>query len=229
MRRVLYLVPRFFATQSMLIFEWIARFPGPWERFWHISDGGFFENLATYELVRRRVPRIIVCDGGADPSYEFDDFAELVRKVRVDFGARIESFTSDELDSLVGQGVCSQVIRDLLGTLNELKPPLDAAGNPLGTSPKHVALCWIHFPNEPDSLVSLLLYVKASLSGDEPSDVSNYHRGHPEFPHESTSDQIFDEVQWESYRKLGEHIGTNLFEDDWFWKVPLSPSTGGAP
>jgi hypothetical protein len=38
-----------------------------------------------------------------------------------------------------------------------------------------------------------------------------YQRTHPFFPHEPTSDQYFDEAQWESYRKLGEHIGTELF------------------
>ena len=28
-RRVLYLLPRFFATQGLLLFEWLARYPGP--------------------------------------------------------------------------------------------------------------------------------------------------------------------------------------------------------
>jgi len=54
---------------------------------------------------------------------------------------------------------------------------------------------------------SVLLYVKASLSGDEPSDVQQYHAEHSAFPHESTADQFFGEAQWESYRRLGEHIG----------------------
>ena len=29
----------------------------------------------------------------------------------------------------------------------------------------------------------------------------------PTFPHQSTADQWFDELQFESYRALGEHIG----------------------
>src|SRR5262249_559859 len=33
-----------------------------------------------------------------------------------------------------------------------------------------------------------------------------YHRSHPEFPHQSTADQWFDESQFESYRRLGLHI-----------------------
>ena len=66
--------------------------PGPWDRFWHLSDGGFFEILGAYELIRRRVPRIIVCDASADPNYEMGSFANLVRKVRIDFHAEIVPF-----------------------------------------------------------------------------------------------------------------------------------------
>jgi outer membrane protein assembly factor BamD len=73
----------------------------------------------------------------------------------------------------------------------------------------------------------LLLYLKASVSGDEPEDIRNYHRAHPEFPHESTADQFFDEAQWESYRKLGEHV-SDLFVSDWFWQIDLPSSDEGA-
>ena len=33
----------------------------------NLSDGGHFENLGAYELVRRRCRYIVVCDAGADP------------------------------------------------------------------------------------------------------------------------------------------------------------------
>ena len=48
-------------------------------------------------------------------------------------------------------------------------------------------------------------------AGRAAADVLEYHRAHPNFPHEPTSDQFFDEAQWESYRKLGEHIARRLF------------------
>ena len=56
----------------------------------------------------------------------------------------------------------------------------------------------------------LLLLVKPTLLGDEPSDVLQYAANHPRFPQEPTSDQFFDEAQWESYRALGEHTGGKL-------------------
>jgi hypothetical protein len=51
----------------------------------------------------------------------------------------------------------------------------------------------------------VLIYLKATLSGDEPVDVLNYARSHPVFPHESTASQFFTEAQFESYRTLGLH------------------------
>ncbi|MBX3427564.1 MAG: GMC family oxidoreductase N-terminal domain-containing protein [Pirellulales bacterium] len=228
-RRALYLVPRYFATQALLLAEWVARYPGPWERFWHLSDGGFFENLAVYELVRRRVPRIIVCDGTADPRYGFGDFAELVRKARIDFQARIVSLTVVELNDLARNGAIPAEVRARLGTVEELKPPVDALGRPVKPSAKHAALCWVHYPSIPGSRRSLLMLIKASVTGDEPDDVQNYRLGSPDFPHESTSDQSFNEAQWESYRKLGEHEGSEVLSGDWFWNIPLPLSESGAP
>jgi hypothetical protein len=53
--------------------------------------------------------------------------------------------------------------------------------------------------------------VKPSITGDEPLDVLQYHHQNPAFPNEPTTDQYFDEAQWESYRKLGAHVGHVLF------------------
>jgi hypothetical protein len=55
----------------------------------HLSDGGHFENLGLYELVRRECEYIIVCDAAEDVNYVFNDLAKAVERVRVDFGAEI--------------------------------------------------------------------------------------------------------------------------------------------
>ncbi|WNG14666.1 patatin-like phospholipase family protein [Cystobacter fuscus] len=54
-----------------------------------LSDGAHFENLALYELVRRRCRFIIVSDCGMDAETSFDDFANAVRRVREDFGVEL--------------------------------------------------------------------------------------------------------------------------------------------
>jgi hypothetical protein len=55
----------------------------------HLSDGGHFENMALYELIRRHCRYIIASDCGADPDVAFDDLGNLVRRVREDFGVEI--------------------------------------------------------------------------------------------------------------------------------------------
>lgn len=56
----------------------------------HLSDGGGFENLGIYELIRRRVRYVIVTDAGADPQTTLSDLGRAIERVRVDFGAEID-------------------------------------------------------------------------------------------------------------------------------------------
>jgi hypothetical protein len=56
----------------------------------HLSDGGHFENLAAYELIRRRCRHVVICDASADPAFTFENLGNLVRRVREDFGAMID-------------------------------------------------------------------------------------------------------------------------------------------
>ena len=152
-------------------------------RYVHLSDGGHFENLGVYELVRRRCRYIIACDAGQDPNSVYDDLATLSRLCRSDFGIRIELDTS-----------------------------------PIDPDPKtrhgrwHCAIGQIHYEDvDPGELPGILVYIKASLTGDEPSDVRNYAMSHPDFPHQTTVDQFFNEAQFESYRALGHHIASTVF------------------
>jgi hypothetical protein len=54
-----------------------------------VSDGGHFENLAAYELIRRRCGVIVVSDGECDEKYTFGGLGTLIRMCEVDFGCRI--------------------------------------------------------------------------------------------------------------------------------------------
>lgn len=55
-----------------------------------------------------------------------------------------------------------------------------------------------------------LVYIKLSVTGEEPAYVSSYRSHNAAFPHESTADQSFSEEQFEAYRALGEHIGRDV-------------------
>jgi len=71
----------------------------------------------------------------------------------------------------------------------------------------------ITFPGGDGSNRGFLIYIKPAILGEEPRDVLQYAAGHPAFPHQTTVDPFFDESQFESYRKLGEHIVESLCGD----------------
>jgi hypothetical protein len=201
-----------FRAQSLLLCELIGRFGGPWYRYWYLSDGGHFELTGAYELLRRRVPFVIVCDAGEDRDRQGSAFGDLVRLARLDLEVEIQEVAVD-LAALQQQGVPASVA-PYLGTRNDLLTSPDQL------SRKHSALFLVHYPPGPrerssDAWINRrhtwLLYLKATVTGDEPADVLSYAALHLDFPNETTLDQLFDESQWESYRKLGEHVGENLF------------------
>jgi hypothetical protein len=78
-----------------------------------------------------------------------------------------------------------------------------------GFSQVHCAVGRIHYLDDPKP--GYLLYLKSSVTGDEPHDILEYRDRQPAFPHQSTGDQWFDESQFESYRRLGLHIVDSAF------------------
>ncbi|MGY1410722.1 MULTISPECIES: hypothetical protein [unclassified Luteimonas] len=144
-------------------------------KFVQLSDGGHFENLGLYELVRRRCRFVLCVDAAADGERAFGDLGNAVHKCRVDFGADIDIDVS------------------------ALAPGQD------GLAERSCAVGRIRYA---DGSSGTLLYLKPTLTGEEPADIAHYARSHACFPHEPTSDQFFDEAQFESYRRLGQDIAT---------------------
>ena len=56
----------------------------------NVSDGGHFENLGIYELIRRRAKVIIASDAECDPGLTFGSLGNLIRICDTDFGANID-------------------------------------------------------------------------------------------------------------------------------------------
>ena len=79
---------------------------------------------------------------------------------------------------------------------------------PDGRARQHMVAGDIYYPTGD---VGVLLYVKPTIVGDEPPDVAQYKTRNPQFPHEGTGDQFYDEAQWESYRRLGVHTARAAF------------------
>jgi hypothetical protein len=146
----------------------------------YLSDGGHFENLGLYEMVRRRCRYIVVCDAGQDSQHAFQDLGNAIRKIRVDLGVPIE-------------------IKE-----RHIYPK----NHPRKDVGKYCAVGTIQYSHVDGEEVAdgKLLYLKPAFYGKEPVDVYNYGVDHIDFPHEPTANQFFGESQFESYRMLGQHI-----------------------
>jgi hypothetical protein len=155
--------------------------------FLYLSDGGHFENLGIYELVRRRCRLIVAVDASADSDMHFGDLSNAVRKCYTDFNIQID-IDVKEIERMAS-----------------------------GFSSKYCAAGRIRY----DTGDGILLYIKPCLLGTEFVDIFSFHQENEAFPHQSTVDQWFDETQFESYRALGQRIGTAVFGE-------LARAAGGA-
>jgi hypothetical protein len=164
-------------------------------KYVYLTDGGHFDNMGLYELVRRRCYRIIICDAEEDGNYTYEGIGAAIRKCRIDFGVAINL--------------------DLAGISPNTESKLSAAHFVRGT---------IRYPETLPGQDGEVIYIKASLTRkaaqdgspsvdtgtvklpDVPGDVQNYKLQHEDFPHDSTAEQWFTESQFESYRRLGQRV-----------------------
>lgn len=65
----------------------------------HLTDGGHFENLGVYELLRRELPLIIAGDAGADPATQLADLQNLIQHAWADFDCAIHMDVSPLLQT----------------------------------------------------------------------------------------------------------------------------------
>lgn len=168
----------------------------------YVSDGGHTgDNNGLLPLVQRRCKTIVIADFEEDGRYSFASFNQGVRLAKAIYNADIE--------------------------INLIPLLPKQSENGLLVSPTSVVTGKILYPQVRDlpAMEGQVVYLKSSVSllhelantGNEsappvltepaPVFMLNYFKNNPSFPHQSTADQYFDEVQFEAYRMLGEHIG----------------------
>jgi len=156
---------------------------GDEDRFVYLSDGGHFDNMGIYEMVRRRCRRIVLVDASCDGAYEWRDLLDTVRKIRVDLGIPIN--LPPELLSSGPKGLRSFTANVLYSERDGSRPDQDGQ----------------------------LIVLKPALRETDPPELAAYARDSAKpgkdgndpnrFPHHRTTDQFYDERQFESYRLLG--------------------------
>ena len=146
----------------------------------YLSDGGHFDNLGVYEMLRRRCRMILVVDAGEDPQCSFYDLGDSLRKASIDQQVEV---TFSGLTRIHGRdGLTQDAVDFAVGTIEYPE------GGPHGR----------------------IIYLKPCFLSDIPADVRSYGAAHGAFPHESTMEQWFTESQFESYRHLGDHEMSRL-------------------
>ena len=149
----------------------------------YLSDGGHFDNLGIYEMIRRRCRYILVVDADQDENFDFGDLARSVRFAAIDLNAKIE-FTSIKMVPM--QEAKEDSVTFAVGQITYAESPAER---------------------------SVLVYLKPTyFYQTAPIDVRSYGTTSPTFPHETTLDQWFGEAQFESYRRLGEYLMGKLYD-----------------
>ncbi len=266
----------------------------------NISDGGHIENLAVYELLRRKCRLILAVDAGADPDSTFADLENLSIRARNELGIDISFRPGQDPVDLIrprpssgyarkrfaiadllkiweeflvtddkGQAITFQRKVKMGHTHVEKTVKLEALVNYFYSktdasilkfrvdlkATRGIDLPAGEFDKWKDKAVELvneklrakqhltgrdriktgtLVYIKSSVTSPRKLFVPEYDQEgeknpqfdtfkykiyHPDFPHESTADQFFDPVQWESYYQLGQFIASDLLD------TPKAPGT----
>ena len=161
----------------------------------YLSDGGHFENLGLYEMIRRRCRCIVVSDAGCDPAYGFEDLGNAVRKIAIDLGVYISFDKLHELrarskDGTMIKGAYYAVGDDRLQDRTGMESMLTGSRAENG----------------------YILYMKPGYHGTEGAGIVAYAKAstaHFRTRRRATSSS--SESQFESYRTLGFEIAQAVF------------------
>lgn len=158
-------------------------------RMLQLSDGGHFDNLGLYELIRRRVRLIVSVDATADPDYAFADLQNAMTRARADFGATID-FGSEGLTALM---------------------PSQALPYPAGVKRSRHGHARAEITYS-DGSRGVLIFVTTALIDRLRLELLGYKGANPDFPDESTLNQFFDEARFEAYRELGFSVADEMLD-----------------
>src|SRR5262249_37728565 len=90
----------------------------------YLSDGGHFDNLGIYEMIRRRCRYMLVVDADEDEKFAFEDLARAVRFAAIDLDAKIE-FASIKMKSRLEATATSETFA--IGKITYAESPKDTS------------------------------------------------------------------------------------------------------
>ncbi len=166
------------------------------DRLLEVTDGGHYENLGIVELLRRRCTTIYCVDGGGDVPPTAQGLSEAIALARAELGVTVTLDNAWASEPGSGAPLQPQAALTALNARLSQTPVItgtftypEASGLPAGARRGR------------------LFVARALLSPDMPYELMSYAAQHPEFPHDSTSDQWFEDGQFNAYTELGRQIG----------------------
>lgn len=149
----------------------------------YATDGGHYDNLGLVEALRRGANHIIVLDASGDKADTWFTLGGAIALARADQGVEINLDPTTMISPPEGQG-------------HELQHG-------------EVFHPWAHgtFTRQNGSSglprTGEIWVCKLGWWREAPWDVRAYAAGHPEYPGESTAEQLYDGTEFEAYRELG--------------------------
>jgi hypothetical protein len=156
------------------------------------TDGGHYDNLGLVEMLRH-APRTIYClDASGGSNLGGSALGPAIALARQELGV---SITLPECP----RGVASlEWAEKELNRVGVLVCNIDYTGCPMSDPPR------------PDR--GVLYFARATVTPDAPWQLQAYRRAHPTFPNDSTSDQWFDQQQFDAYYTLGRYAATAVID-----------------
>jgi hypothetical protein len=152
-------------------------------KYLYVTDGGHYENLGLVELLRRGCTQIYCFDASGDEGFQvLGDAIALARS---------------ELDVEIGEINPKSVFPNTESVAKQMSVKLD-----------------FHYPERSGGgeIACRLVYARNVLTKGSPWDAQAYHKADPNFPHNSTLDQLYTDQKFEGYRVLGERAGQAAVE-----------------
>jgi hypothetical protein len=143
-----------------------------------VTDGGHYDNLGLVETLNRGAQRILVLDASGDKANTWFTLGGAIAQARSDARTEIQLDPPEMCDPEHGLAA-GQVVRPWVS----------------GT--------FTRYPVSAPAQYGSILVCKLGWWVTAPWDVRAYAAGHPDYPSDSTLQQLYDDAEFDAYRELG--------------------------
>jgi hypothetical protein len=154
-------------------------------RYVYVTDGGHYDNLGLVELLERRCDWIWCIDASGEQIDSFSTIGKAVATAQAELGVSIE-IRPEDMAPDEGSRFVKQVFCQ-----GEVRYPATESD---------------------EARTGTIVIVKAGVTADAPFGVRSYHAENPNFPCDSTLDQLYTADRFDAYLALGHFSMQQAFE-----------------